>query len=79
MRIEIDEQLEKMLNEIKRKKWLSGKGHTETVRYLAQRYREFESIRALLDQKLSDMNDQIEKGILAAFKTVIMNILKPSN
>lgn len=79
MRIEIDEQLEKMLDEIKRKQYISGKGHTETVRYLARYHEQYGSIKELIEQKLSDMNEKIEKGILAAFKSVIMNILKPSN
>jgi hypothetical protein len=79
LRIEIDEQLEKMLDEIKRKKWITGKGHTETVRFLAQRYQEFESISHLINQKFSDLDERIQNSILAAFKTVITNILKPSD
>lgn len=68
-----------MLDEIKRKKWITGKGHTETMRYLAQRYQEYENISHLLNEKLNDLNERIEKGILAALTTVITNILKPSN
>lgn len=80
MRIEIDEQLAEMLDEIKRKHYISGKGHTETVRYLAKYHQQYGSIKELIDQKLSDLNEKIEKGILAAFKTMIMNILqKPSS
>lgn len=79
LRIEIDEQLEKMLDQIKLKRWITGKGHTETVRYLAQYHQEYESIKTLIEQKLSDVEKKLEKGILAAFKTVLMNILKPSN
>ena len=52
LRIEIDEQLEKQLNEIKKTKWISGKGHTETVRYMAQRFQEYESLEALINRRL---------------------------
>ena len=68
-----------MLDKIKRKRWIRGKGHTETVRYLAQYHQQHQSIKELIDQKFSDIEKKLEKGILAAFKTVLMNILKPSN
>jgi len=79
LRIEIDEQLEKMLDKIKRERWIRGKGHTETVRYLAQHHEEFESIRELIDQKFRNMERILEKGILAAAKSILNNILKPSD
>ena len=80
LRIEIDEQLEKMLDEIKRKRWITGKGHTETVRYLAQYHQQYQSIKELIDKKLSDIDKKLEKRILAAFRTVINNIFqKPSS
>jgi len=70
-----------MLDEIKRKQYITGKGHTETVRYLTRYHEQYGSIKDLIDQKLSNMNEKIEKGILAALHTVINNILlhKPSS
>ena len=80
MRIEIDEQLEQMLDKIKKDRWITGKGHTETVRYLAQYHEEFDSIKEMIERKFSDIERKLEKGILAAFRTVIMNIIqKPSS
>ena len=76
MRIEIDEQLEKMLDQIKKERWITGKGHTETVRYLAQYHQEFQSIKELIEQKFRDIEHKLEKGVLAAFRTVINNIIQ---
>ena len=69
-----------MLDQIKRERWITGKGHTETVRYLAQYHQEYQSIKELIEKKFSGIEEKLEKGILAAFRTVIINMLqKPSN
>lgn len=68
-----------MLDEIKSERWITGKGHTETVRYLAQYHQEYQSMKEMIDRKFKDIEKKLEQGILAAFKTVLMNILKPSN
>lgn len=75
MRIDIDQDLEKQLDEIKRKQWISGKGHTETVRFLANHYNEHSSIEKLIDQKLSNIQESLEKGIINAFRKILNNIL----
>ena len=68
-----------MLDEIKRKHWITGKGHTETVRYLAQYHQQHGSIKELIEQKFRDIEHKLEKGILAAFRTVINNIIQKSS
>jgi orotidine-5'-phosphate decarboxylase len=75
MRIDIDQELEKELDAIKMEKWISGKGHTETVRFLAQHYKEHDSIERLVDQKLSDIQSTIEKSIMGAFRKILNNLL----
>lgn len=75
MRIDVDEDLEKELDAIKSKNWISGKGHTETVRFLARFYKEHGSIERLIDQKLSNIQETIENSILAAFRKILNNLL----
>ena len=76
MRIDIDEDLEKILDEIKHEKWIHGRGHTETVRYLAQKFREYESLEALIDKKLSKIQLVLEEGIRATFRKIINGLLQ---
>jgi len=76
MRIDIDEQLEKQLDEIKKTKWISGKGHTETVRYMAQRFQEYESLEALINRRLLHLDETIQSSIMVAFKKIINNLLQ---
>lgn len=74
MRIDIDQELEKELDAIKMEKWISGKGHTETVRFLAQHYKEHGAIEKLIDRKLSDIQNTIEKSILGSFRKILNNL-----
>lgn len=75
MRIDIDSELENVLEGIKQKNWISGKGHTETVRFLANHYKEYGSIEKLIEQKLSHIEETLEKGIINAFRKILNNIL----
>ena len=75
MRIEVDEDLEKKLEAIKSKKWFSGKGHTETIRFLLDHYEKTQSIEKLIDQKLEGIDKTIEQSILKGFKKIIQNII----
>lgn len=75
MRIEVDQELEKKLDNVKTKKWISGKGHTETIRFLLEHYEQTQSVEKLIDQKLSNIEKTIEQGIFKAFKRVLQNIL----
>ncbi len=75
MRIEIDQELEKRLDAIKSNKWISGKGHTETIRFLIGHYEQTQSIEALINQKLSNIDKTVEQSIFKGFKRVLQNIL----
>jgi hypothetical protein len=75
LRIDVDGDLEQLLDEIKQKEWISGKGHTETVRFLARHYKEHGSIEKLIDQKLRDIQGTIENSILGAFRKILHNLL----
>ena len=75
MRIEVDEDLEKKLDAIKNKKYMGGKGHTETLRFLLDHYEQTQSIEKVLDQRLGNIEKNIEQGIFKGFKRVLQNIL----
>lgn len=75
MRIEIDQELEKKLEAVKTKKWIGGKGHTETIRFLVEHYEQTQSVEKLIDQKLNNIDRIIEQSIFKGFKRVIKNIL----
>lgn len=86
MRIEIDEELLKLLDEIKRlEPTIYGRGHSETVRYLANYYRVHEPVEALIDdlkrlfQNYVELIDKkieasIERAFLKAMQHVVTNI-----
>jgi sulfur relay (sulfurtransferase) DsrC/TusE family protein len=59
VRIEIDPGLEKMLDGVKSKEGSIGysRGHAETVRFLAEYYREHQNISALLKQFEAEQED----------------------
>lgn len=75
MRIDVDQDLEKELDKIKQQRWISGKGHTETVRYLVNHYKQYGSIENLVEQKLSEIQGIIESSILGAFRKILNNLL----
>jgi hypothetical protein len=75
MRIEVDQEIEKKLDAVKTKKWISGKGHTGTICFLLDHYEQTQSVEQLIDQKLSNIEKTIEQGIFKGFKRVLQNIL----
>lgn len=91
MRIEIDQDLAKLLDAIKRDEAvIYGRGHVETVRFLANYYNTHKSIEELRDilviafrDFLIDVDvkieDAIERGIVKAARHVIMRLLKPTD
>ena len=76
MRIDVDEDLEKMLDQIKSQKYIHGRGHTETVRYMARRFQEYESLDVLINKRLLHIDEHIQSSIMAAFKKIITNLLQ---
>lgn len=75
MRIEIDTKLAKILDEIKqREPTIFGRGHVETVRFLANYYRSHEPLQVLIedlsrifDSYLKTLDSHVEAAISHAF------------
>lgn len=77
MRIEIDEETEKVLNKIRREVWsITGKGHSDTVRYLARHYEETKEITEQVEEALAKIHTTIKEAFKEALRDVFTNILK---
>jgi dihydroneopterin aldolase len=80
MRIDIDERDEQRLNEIKRKRYNGGKGHSETIKWLLDYYEQHESIERLIENKFDQLNEKLENVVIAAFKRFFSNLFSnPQN
>ena len=65
MRVDIDEQLERILEEIKRRNSrITGRGHSETIRFLAHFYLDHQSIEKMIDGHLKALPPMVEKATL---------------
>ena len=53
---EIDEQLEKDLERIKLELGIWSTGHTETIRQLVDRFKQYRTLETLLNRKLGEEN-----------------------
>ena len=77
MRIEIDGDLERLLDEIKRREWrISGRGHSETVRFLVNYYFQHQAVEEIIDQRLGEIPKVIQQSFLECARTAITNLLK---
>lgn len=67
LRIEVDPELAKVLDEIKQKEYaIYGRGHTETVRFLANYYQNHKPLEKLLSefqQLIKDLPNMITEDI----------------
>ena len=79
MRIEIDEDLEAVLNEIKEKQgWkISGRGHSDTVRFLARYFNEHGSMIKVLGENCEAINITIENSFRQVVKDFVTNLMAP--
>lgn len=76
MRIEIDPELEKVLDQIRAREWrISGKGHSDTVRFLAKYHLDHKAVEQVLEDKLSQIPGIIETSFLKAMRIGITNLL----
>lgn len=76
MRIEIDEETEKVLDKIRRNVWcITGKGHSDTVRFLANHYEVSGTITAQTEKALDKISTTIKEAFKEALKEVFTNIL----
>jgi hypothetical protein len=77
MRIEIDEDLERILDEIRRREWrISGRGHSDTVRFLAQFYQQHRAVEEILDERLRAIPNMIQRCFLDSIRIAVTNLLK---
>lgn len=79
MRIEIDEDLETVLNEIKTSQgWqISGRGHSDTVRFLARYFKEHGEIVKVLQESSEAINETIENSLRQVIKDFVTNLMAP--
>ena len=76
LRIEIDRDLERLLDEIKRREWIGGRGHSETVRFLAHYYLQHKAVEEIIDQRLREIPKVIQESFRECIRTAITNLLK---
>lgn len=76
MRIELDKETEKQLDQIRREKYIYGKGHANTVVFLLRFYQRHRSIEKMVDKKLSEIPAIIERVARKTLKTIIVNLFK---
>lgn len=88
MRIEIDPKLGKQLDAIKEEEYsIYGRGHSETVRFLANYYRKHKPIQQLVEDLITKqqrvlleidatVEAAMERAILKALKQVIVNLFQ---
>jgi len=79
MRIEIDEDLETVLDEIKAKvSWkISGRGHSDTVRFLARYFKEHGEIVKVLQESSEAINKTIENSFRQVIRDFVTNLMAP--
>jgi len=82
MRIEVDKELSKLLDEIKSKELtISGRGHVETVRFLANYYAQHKPLQELRNQVymetlkfLNDLDSSLEQSLERVLGKAMANI-----
>jgi len=75
-RIEIDEQLDKDLQQIKLDKFLYGKGFTSTIRYLVDHYNQHKDVSEVLERELQKIPEQMQKSVETTFRNIVLNLIK---
>jgi len=77
MRLEIDEDLVKVLDEIRAAEWsIQGRGHSDTVRFLAKYYRQHKAVEEVLDERLREIPRIIRDSFLDALSIALTNLLR---
>lgn len=83
MRLEVDRELGKILDEIKKKEHsIYGRGHVETVRFLAKYYDQHKPLQQLtedleinLTHFLENLNPNIERSLDVVFRKALSNVI----
>ena len=75
MRIELDEETVKALDDIRRGKWsISGRGHSDTVRFLARYYVEHEAVEKLIEGLKNDIPVIMKAAFGRAMREALANL-----
>lgn len=77
MRIEINEETEKLLDEIRAENHVYGKGHTATVMFLVRYYKRHGTLEKVLNERLGEIPPAIEQAVRNVFRDFILNLTKP--
>ena len=75
-RVELDEQLDKDLQQIKSTKYLYGKGFTSTIRYLVDHYNQHQNVSEVLEKELQKIPEQMQKSVETTFRNIVCNLIK---
>ena len=82
-RIDINENLEKALEKIKREHYIYGKGYSNTIGFLVDYYIKTEGIIQVCTKEISEITPTIEKALRKVFRDFIANLFteshKPTN
>ena len=79
MRIELPQQTEERLDKVKRAHHILGKGHADTVRFLLDFHERHKAVEKVLDERLVEVETLIERGMLKALRTIVLNVLKETD
>jgi hypothetical protein len=83
MRLEVDRELGKILDEIKKHEpSVYGRGHVETVRFLAKYYKQHKPLQQLVEDLdvnlthfLENLNPNIEKSLHEVFRKALADVI----
>ena len=77
MRIEIDDELGKLLDKIRSENsWqCTGKGHSDTVRFLARYYRENKDVVKIVEESFGHIGDIVTACFNNALREAVLSIL----
>ena len=77
MRIEVPRETEAVLDEIREKeRSIQGKGHSSTIRFLAQFYQDHETLEKAVEKQLAKIPEIVEEAINDTIRRVITNLFR---
>jgi hypothetical protein len=76
LRIEIDDETAKVLDQIRKGNYyIGGKGHADTVRFLARFYQEHKSIEKLLEENLNKFPAILRESFREVIRDIVTNLM----
>ena len=77
MRIEIDDATGLTLDEIKSIEWsVSGKGHAETIRFLANFYKTHRALENILQEELREFRKEVKSEVQGAVSDFFVKVAR---